>query len=75
MGEILNYFLYLESKTEGKNIRCEYIHVILNYLLLRFKKKHYINCLAMRLHAGAMRKLLYGLCICTEDNPLVKARG
>ena len=38
----------------------------------------YIKYLAIhkvQMHAGARRKLLYGLCICTSDNPLAKARG
>ena len=38
----------------------------------------YIKYLAMhkvKMHAGARIKLLYGLCNCTGDNPLAKARG
>ena len=29
----------------------------------------------VQLYAGAIRKLLYGLCTCTESSPLAKARG
>ena len=29
----------------------------------------------MQMHAGAKRKLLYHLCVRTDDNPLAKARG
>ena len=28
-----------------------------------------------QMHAGAKRKLVYGMCVCTGDNPLAKARG
>ena len=28
----------------------------------------------MQMHAGAIMKLLYGLCVCTRDNPLAIAR-
>ena len=38
-----------------------------------------IKCITMHklqlMHAGAMSKLLYGLCVCTSDIQLVKARG
>ena len=27
------------------------------------------------MHAGVLRELLYGLCVCTEDKPLAKARA
>ena len=27
------------------------------------------------MHAGEISKLLYGLCVCTGDNPIAKARG
>ena len=27
------------------------------------------------MHAGAVRELLYGLCVCMGDKPLAKARG
>ena len=29
----------------------------------------------VQMHAGAIRKLLYGLCVCMGDNPRAKARG
>ena len=29
----------------------------------------------VKMHAGAIRKCLYGLCVYTEDNPRAKARG
>ena len=29
----------------------------------------------VKIHAGAIRKFLYGLCDCMEDNPRAKARG
>ena len=29
----------------------------------------------VQMHAGAIRKLLCGLCVCMEDNPLAKACG
>ena len=29
----------------------------------------------VQIHAGAIRQLLYGFCVCTGDNPLAKARG
>ena len=38
----------------------------------------YIKRLSMykvHMHAAALRKLLYGLYVCTGDNPLAKARG
>ena len=28
-----------------------------------------------QMHAGAIKKLVYGLCVCIGDNPLAKARG
>ena len=28
-----------------------------------------------QVHAFAIKQLLYGLCVCKEDNPLAKARG
>ena len=38
----------------------------------------YIKYLTMhkaQIHAGAIRKLLYELCVCMGDHPLAKARG
>ena len=35
----------------------------------------YLTMDKIHMHAGAIRKLLYGLCVCTEDNPLAKAPG
>ena len=34
----------------------------------------YLTMHKVHMHAGAIRKLLYGLCVCTGDNPLAKAR-
>ena len=35
----------------------------------------YIKYLTMHMHAGAIRQLLYGLCVCSGNNALAKARG
>ena len=38
----------------------------------------YVKYLIMHkvhMHAAAIRQLLYGLCVCTGDNPLAKAHG
>ena len=35
----------------------------------------YLTICKVQMHAGAIRKLFCGLCICTGDNRLAKARG
>ena len=35
----------------------------------------YLTMHKVHMHAGAIRQLLYGLYVCTGDNPLAKARG
>ena len=35
----------------------------------------YLTMHKVHMHAGTIRKLLYGLCVCTGDNPLAKAPG
>ena len=32
----------------------------------------YLTMYKVHVHAGVMRKLLYGLCVCTGDSPLAK---
>ena len=35
----------------------------------------YLAIHKVQIHAGAIRKLLYDLCVCKEDNLLAKARA
>ena len=35
----------------------------------------YLTMYKVHMHADAIRKLLYGLYVCTGDNPPAKARG
>ena len=35
----------------------------------------YLTMHKVHMHTGAIRQLLYGLCVCTGDNPLAKGRG
>ena len=35
----------------------------------------YLVMLIVQMHAGAIRMFLYGLFVCTDDNPLAKASG
>ena len=52
-----------------------YIHIIASSIDISMFNVKYLAMHTVQVHAGAIRKVLYGLCFYTGDNPLAKARG
>ena len=48
------------------------MHLLIDIAMFNVK---YLSIHKMQMHGGAIRNVLYGMYICTEDNPLAKARG
>ena len=52
-----------------------YFLLIATYIDIPFFYIKYLTIHKVQMHVGAIRKLLHSLYVCTEDNPLAKARG